>query len=240
MATFKSKIGRHLIPLLPVNRRTFNILRHELSAIRLRIVNALDPRYHVVVWKLRKRKNLQLNIATGGKGLPGWVNTEIRRHADTTLCLDVRKNLPLASDSVARILAEHVVEHVDFQYDLPSMLSDWHRVLKPGGVLRIVVPDLQSHIEAYVSKDPSRWKALGWDLANMPWDVHTPMHILNHTFHQGGEHLFGYDFETLKWALDKAGFASVRRSAFGQSVDPLLAIDQANHAPYSLYVDAVR
>jgi predicted SAM-dependent methyltransferase len=113
-------------------------------------------------------------------------------------------------------------------------------VLKPGGVARIVVPDLELYIAAYMSRDPAKWAALGWDMQALPHDIYTPMHVLNHTFHQEGEHLFGYDFETLEFVLRRAGFSQVHRAAFGQSLDPQLAIDQHNHAIYSLYVDAVK
>jgi hypothetical protein len=64
------------------------------------------------------------------------------------------------------------------------------------------------------------------------------MNILNHVFHQGGEHQFGWDWETMELCLKKAGFTEVIRQSFGVSVDPELAIDQENHRPYSLYVDA--
>lgn len=62
--------------------------------------------------------------------------------------------------------------------------------------------------------------------------------MINHIFHQSGEHLFAYDFETLSWALRHAGFREIVKQSFRQSCDPELAIDQENHAPYSLYVEA--
>jgi hypothetical protein len=66
------------------------------------------------------------------------------------------------------------------------------------------------------------------------------MHVVNHVFHRGGEHSFGYDFETLEWALHKAGFSTVEQMSYKASRDPLLAIDQENHAPYPLYVEAMK
>lgn len=240
MTSLKSRIGQRIIPLMPVNRRTFDILRHEVRAWRTRMLNLLNPAFHAKVAELRRRTDLQVNVGSGGKGLPGWVNIEITRARDTTLCLDIRRPLPFAEGSVARLICEHVIEHVDFRDDVPKIFADWVRILKPGGVARIAVPDLRIHVEAYVSADPARWAALGWDIGDLPDDIYTPMHILNHAFHQGGEHLFGYDFETLAGALRRAGFSGVHQASFGKSIDPELAIDQENHAPYSLYVDAVK
>ncbi len=240
MTTLKSHMGRVLIPLLPVNRRTFDVLRHEFRAWRTRIGNLLNPAYHLTVARLGKQRALSLNVGSGGKGLEGWVNVELGRARDTTLCLDIRKSLPLKDGSVKRILIEHTLEHVDFSYDVPNMLADYHRVLEPGGTLRVIVPDAQAFVDAYVLGRAEKWAALGWDMDNLPDDMATPMDVVNHTFHQGGEHLHGYDFDTLRWALTRAGFSDVRKMNFGDSVDPELAIDQENHAAYSLYVDAVK
>jgi hypothetical protein len=64
--------------------------------------------------------------------------------------------------------------------------------------------------------------------------------MVNHIFHQKGEHHFAYDFETLAWVLKQAGFEKVRKCSYRNSPDPELRIDQPNHQPYSLYVEAER
>ncbi|WP_428682624.1 class I SAM-dependent methyltransferase [Reyranella sp.] len=148
MAILKSRIGAVVIPALPINRRTFDILRYELLALCTRALNAINPSHQGKVRKLRERKDLSVNLGSGGKGLPGWINVELRRHHDTTFCLDIRHPLPLADGSVARMLAEHVVEHLDFRQDIPRVLADWHRVLRPDGVLRIIVPDVKRRLSA--------------------------------------------------------------------------------------------
>ena len=66
------------------------------------------------------------------------------------------------------------------------------------------------------------------------------MDIINHVFQQWHEHRWGYDFETLALRLGSAGFEHVEKMAYKQSHDPLLAQDREEHAPYSLYVDAVK
>ena len=150
----------------------------------------------------------------------------------------MRRGIPLSDGSVARIFAEHLVEHLGFRHELPGVLREFLRVLESGGRLRIVVPDGRRFAEAYLRNDPALWAALGLD--PFPADMPTPMAMLNHVFHQGGEHHFAYDYETLEWALREAGFSGVTRSACGVSGDPLLAIDRREHAPYSLYVEAVK
>lgn len=238
MTTLKSRVGSVVIPLLPFSRRTFDILRHELQSWRTRTANALNPAYHWRVAKLKRQRGLSINLGSGGRGLPGWINVELVQMRDTVLCLDIRRPLPLADCSASRIFAEHVVEHVDFRNDIPLIFRDWWRVLEVGGIARVVVPDAARFVAAYVAADRDLWRSLGWDPLDLPSDIHTPMHVINHIFHQGGEHFFAYDFETLAWALKQAGFADVQEKSYRQSGDPQLAIDQENHAPYSLYVEA--
>src|SRR5262249_55616330 len=123
---------------------------------------------------------------------------------------------------------------------VPFVFKDWRRVLKHGGVARIIVPDGQRFLEAYASRDPAQWSRLGFPLDRLREDQPTRMQVINHVFHQGGEHLFAYDFETLAWALRCAGFTTIEQMSYRRSRDPQLAIDQTNHAPYSLYVEAVK
>ena len=72
MATIKSKIGRVIIPLLPVNRRTFDILRYELQALVTTTSNFLNPLTLRQSRELKRSRDLSINIASGGDGLPGW------------------------------------------------------------------------------------------------------------------------------------------------------------------------
>jgi predicted SAM-dependent methyltransferase len=235
--TLKHRIGRWLIPKLPISGSLAHELRFEFSFWATALKNRLSPSYQRTVRKLRKARGLSLNVGSRGRGLPGWVNTDAVWHAaDQTFACDVRKGLPLSDGSVARIMAEHVIEHLDFQEELPATLGHFLRVLQPGGWVRIVVPDVRRFVEAYLSNSPGAWAALGFE--KLPADLPTPMLLLNHVFRQGREHRFAFDFETLAFALKSAGFVEIRQCSFGQSSDPQLAIDRKEHAPYSLYVEA--
>lgn len=240
MPSLKSQIGNFLVRKLGMSRRSLNVLRHEFRALRIACGNTFHPRKRRAIRKLRQSRELSVNIGSGGFGLPDWVNVDIAPGKNTTILLDIRKTLPFVDGSVRRILAEHVVEHLDFDENIPSVFAEFYRVLAPGGVVRIVVPDTERFVLAYSQKSRDLWQGLGWDLDTFPPGLYSSMHVLNHIFHQEGEHLFGYDFETMALTLRKAGFPTVERRAFRVSADPALMIDQELHKPYSLYVEAIK
>lgn len=235
--TLLHEIGKIIIPLLPINKRTLNILRFEINTLRVALLNHLSLNYHFKIRNLRKKKELNINLGSGSYGLPDWVNIDARRHySNLSFAHDIRKPLPFINGQAARIFAEHVLEHIDFREDMPKVLAECYRVLQPGGRIRIVVPDGKRYLEAYVKQDPKLWEALG--CPQLPNDMPTPMSMVNHVFHQGGEHLFAYDFETLEYLLKEAGFIDIQQVSYREGADPKLCIDREEHAKYSLYVEA--
>jgi len=68
----------------------------------------------------------------------------LRRH-------DCRKPLPFPSGSVDHVLCSHFLEHV-YPSEAVTILADFRRVLRNGGTLHVIVPDLKTLIDAYVSR----------------------------------------------------------------------------------------
>jgi predicted SAM-dependent methyltransferase len=221
------------------NWRTISVVRFEWAAMCTRALNAVSPSIRRTRKGIAGRGHLNVNLGTGGTGPSDWINIDvIRHHKDIAFPYDIRKGLPFASGQVSRIFAEHVIEHIEFREDLPRLLGSALDVLEPGGRIRIVVPDCEQFIRAYVSNDRRAWGELGLD--PLPHDMPTPMAMLNHVFHQDGEHMFGWDFITMKHVLERAGFTDVRKMSCGESADPALCLDRPEHGPYSLYVEAIK
>lgn len=108
---------------------------------------------------------LQLNLGCGHRIHPAWTNVDhspsmlFRRltpfrkgpgsTAPTFLYHDLRQPLPFPPASAAAAYASHVLEHLA-PADGARLLAEIHRVLRPGGIVRIVVPDLEFVAHAYL------------------------------------------------------------------------------------------
>jgi predicted SAM-dependent methyltransferase len=171
--------------------------------------------------------------------LPGFVHLDLYGGAPEVVRWDCCVGLPFADKAAKGIRLEHFLEHVEPRRDLPRLLAECHRVLEPAGTLRVVVPDAERFLQAYVDGRPEAFATLGFQLP-FPADLPTRMDLVNHIFHQWHEHRWGYDFETMAHRLRAAGFREVHRREFGESDDPMLRSDREQHRPYSLYADAVK
>jgi predicted SAM-dependent methyltransferase len=193
----------------------------------------------------RGRKDLLVNLGAGDAGQPGWVNVDRFPGPNINCIYDARKKLPFDDGSVRGIFTEHFFEHVDYTEEVPLFLAECHRVMQPGGTIRIIVPDAEKYLHAYVSGDWEQLAAIR-PLAPGRTDVHCPvryntaMELINVVFRQFEEHKFAYDFETLAFVLENAGFRNIRKQGFGETMAPEICLDLERRASESLYVEAVK
>jgi predicted SAM-dependent methyltransferase len=193
----------------------------------------------------------RVNVGCGYRPTPGWVNIELKSTADTYFW-DCRRGLPLSDNRVTAIYCEHVFEH--FHPETEAMLfgRECLRCLRPGGVLRIVVPDAGAYLRAY-SQSWERLAALspieqtqeGWQEKRLNYKgitnvYRTQMQLINEVFRQGNQHKYAYDEETLLLVLRDAGFSNVIRQSFGISLDHDMAPDSEARRCESLYIEAIK
>jgi predicted SAM-dependent methyltransferase len=240
MATLKQRFGTWLIPHLPVNPWVFRILRTELNAIFVRVLSRVHPGWVARRRALERRRSVLVNIGCGPSGREDWVNLDLFAAPHLTIRADCRQHFPLGDSSARGIHVEHYFEHLEPMTERPRFLAECRRCLEPGGVLRIIVPDMAKYIDAYVSP--------GWGLLNaigcggeVPQECFgTKIEALNHVFVQDGEHYGGFDAEFLRHTLAQAGFTDIEQVDWRQGRFPGGAIDRDQHRLYSLYMEAVR
>ena len=213
-----------------------------LSELRIALTR-LRHRPSRVKKLFRGKRDLTVNIGPGQSAKEGWVNVDIFEYPGVNCIYDCRTGLPFCDESVRGIFTEHFFEHIDYVEEAPIFLLECHRVLEPGGVIRIIIPDAEKYIRGYCADGWEQLAAvrpLNPDHSDVHFGsrFHTKMEVLNAVFRQYFEHKYAYDFTTLEFALRRAGFSDVRQQEFGKSLLPELCIDNPDRASESLYVEA--
>ena len=133
---------------------------------------------------------------------------------------DVVKGLPVQTSSVRGIYCSHVLEHLALE-DLRRTLRNVLGYLEPGGIFRLVVPDLEHLARTYLD-DPTADAAptfmveahLGERTASRG------LRSLSRSLFGRSQHLWMWDYKSLSAELQTAGFTAIRRAEFGDSPDP--------------------
>ncbi len=166
-----------------------------------------------------------LTLGAGHHPPAGWLATDLDpRVAPGVLFLDATRPFPFPDASFDRIHSEHMIEHVPLSGGR-AMLAEAHRVLRPGGRLRLATPDLArlAGLVATPGADAAGAAYVRWIAATFPADGVEPraVDVLNHAMRAWG-HVFLYDETTLRAELARAGFTEVTRHSLNESADPTL------------------
>lgn len=186
------------------------------------------------------KNKLYLDVGCGLNLHKNFITLDYQWRPGLDLCWDITKGIPLEDNSLLGIFTEHCLEYVTYS-DAYNVLLDCLRILKPGGTLRIILPDAELYLDIY-----QKWKR--GENISFPYGVTTStitldgkkMPMMEVTRVMGGEGwiLSAYDFYTLETMLKKVGFVDIRRESFRHGRDSVLLIDTEWRACESLYVEA--
>lgn len=90
----------------------------------------------------------RLNLGCGGHLLEGWVNADFAYQKGITY-VDARRPLPFEAQTFSLVYSSHMLEHLG-RAEARQLVREVFRVLRPGGVARIVVPDLEQICRLYL------------------------------------------------------------------------------------------
>ena len=207
----------------------------------------------------RLRKS-PIGPAIAAAALNGYRREQFDSMHDDVVVHNLRKGIPAESNSVDAVYHSHVFEHID-RDAIPGFLAEVLRVLRPGGVQRIVVPDLETLVRDYLDSLNSgaadhdvmvsniflqctRREAAGTSLQR-PLRRRIENLVLGSARRRGETHQWMWDRRNLQDVLEEAGFVDVKRVGPGESditnwetIGLDLNPDGTLYKPQSLFVEA--
>ncbi len=147
---------------------------------------------------------MRLNIGCGGRRITGYTGVDAVQRPAADIIARADK-IPLPSGSVDEIMAIHLFEHF-YRWECDTVIAEWKRLLKPGGLLVLELPDLMKACRNVVDgvmkggKDPDQLTM--WALYGDP--------------RQGDQymaHRWAWSPVTLGEFLTKNGFSDIREEA---------------------------
>jgi len=175
----------------------------------------------------------RLNWGCGEHTARGWLNVDVKSGPGVDLSCDIREGIPVESDSIDYAVSVHALQELSIPELVPA-LAELRRALRPGGVLRLVLPDLAKGIQAYLGGrddyfqvDRAQARSAGGRFI---------VHMLWHGYSRT---LFTADF--VEELLIKARFQDVVECRFRQTASPFPEIVELdNREQESLYVEATK
>jgi SAM-dependent methyltransferase len=208
-----------------------------------RFVALLTRPYHVSRY-FENYTVRKLQIGAAVSLLSGWLNSDLYPKTFNSISLDPTERFPIALDATKRfpfpdqsfdyVFSEHQMEHIPY-HSAVFMLAECHRILRPGGKIRIAMPSLDRLVELLGEKTPlhERYMTHKRDLC-YPGAPPNPCIAFNAAF-MNWTHRFIYDRDTLCCMLRDAGFRDVRFFVPGESNDPNLVGIEARTAELDAY-----
>lgn len=157
--------------------------------------------------RLAQGEEIRLNLGSGPQRIPGWISVDILGMG-ADLHWDLRRGIPFPDASVQAAFLEHVLEHFPTD-DVLEILEECRRVLVPGGIVRVGVPDFGRYMESYAG-DREFVERL------RPGRPTPLLAVAEVALHHG--HRSVWDGETVTLVLREVGFADAEVRRFGDSV----------------------
>ena len=186
----------------------------------------------------------------------------LRSIGENIVVHDLSKGIPAADSSVDAVYHSHMLEHLDREV-AEGFMREVKRVLRPGGIQRISVPDLEGYVRAYLADLESsdggaehdlyvapileqsvRREAHGTSLQSKPRRIVENL-LMGDARRRGETHQWMYDHKNLAELLERTGYSDVLRVSFDESAIPdwdAYGLDRndsgGEYKPESLYVEA--
>jgi SAM-dependent methyltransferase len=137
---------------------------------------------------------------------------------------NIIRGLPVQPGSCDGVYCSHTLEHLALQ-DFRAALTNTFKILKPGGIFRCVVPDLETYTRSYLSeleqgKDDASIRFLNTALLGYQ-SRRRGLSGLIVNYYGNSNHLWMWDHLSLSKELSDAGFEQIRRCRFNDCEDTM-------------------
>lgn len=130
------------------------IARQELEKLVAKAKESKEIKILSLIFNLPSKiqNNPKLNLLNLGCGYnyhPDWINVDLVKTGEGVLQYNLTKGIPFEDNTFDAIYCSHLLEHFPKRF-APFFLKECFRVLKPSGILRIIVPDLEEIVKLYL------------------------------------------------------------------------------------------
>lgn len=232
-----TEIGYNKIKIIPVP--TF------VNAFTDMIVEASKPMTQITDAEFKEFKDvtnsaIKLNIGSFTvMHKNDWINLDIldlNQYANQNNFIfrqaDCSNNIPYQDNNVDLITVSHFIEHLD-KYQGKQFLREVLRVLKPGGLIRLTIPDANIICQDYLSGNISRHASHNEGVKNSENDTESLFHLLI------AGHKTIYDFNSLSKLLKDTGFVDIEKMEYQKSKSKIIEKENIDMYPeLSTHIEA--
>jgi SAM-dependent methyltransferase len=177
-----------------------------------------------------------VNFGSGPHPLDGWINVDLDPSGRPDVVADLARPLPFADACADAIFSEDFVAQLEPDA-LRRFLAECRRMLKPGGTLRVLTPDLQRFARMYLD-EPDRLKTFWTTAVGVPLPTGCAADVLNLGMKLAGR--WQYDLPSFARIAGDAGFDTVA-TGYRQSRHPAMrAVDlRRPDEAVSMYLECI-
>ncbi len=173
----------------------------------------------------------RLNWGCGEDPPAGWINSDLNDRPGVDIVCDIRDGLPVEDDWFDYVVSMHALPMIPYP-ELVPVLGELRRALRPGGVLRLGLPDVERGIQAFLRGDRDYFLVPDDEVRSLGGKF-----VVHMLWYGWSVTMFTRDF--IEELLVKAGFRQIAHCRYQESSFGLPGIvDLDNREAESLFVEA--